>query len=93
MNDTTGLKIRDIFHFRYGICQMIFFSRANCWVGLNEKKETLWAPNANGGPDMERVRKPHYIYREQVAYLQILNSYYQPECTVLDMDRERDTIA
>lgn len=94
MSYTDGLKIRDIFHFRYGICQMVHFSRTNCWVGLNEKKQALWAPDKNGHPDMDRVRKPQYLYHEQVTFLQVLNFSFEPECSVIDYvaatDRETD---
>ncbi|GAB1257399.1 hypothetical protein [Aurantivibrio plasticivorans] len=94
MNDTYGLKIREIFHFRYGICQMVYFAPANCWVGLNEKKQTLWAPNDSGGnPQMDRVKKPNYVYSQQLAYLQILNRNYQPDCVVLDMSSKETTPA
>ncbi|MEX1034215.1 MAG: hypothetical protein WDZ30_12700 [Cellvibrionaceae bacterium] len=88
MNDTTGLTIRDIFHFRYGICQMVFFAPAKCWIGLNEKKQSLWAPDRKGHPDMDRVRKPQYLYREQLPYLEILNPHFQPDCMVLSMNTE-----
>lgn len=90
MNDTAGLTIREIFHFRYGICQMVYFASSRCWIGLNEKKQTLWAPDGKGHPDMERVRRPHYIYRTQLPYLEILNSHYEPDCMVLEAGREEE---
>jgi len=90
MQDTLGLKIREIFHFRYGICQLVYFAGANCWIGLNEKKQTLWAPDEKGGPQMERIRKPHYIYSEQIAYLEILNPHYVPDCMVLDLRKREE---
>ncbi|GAB1266201.1 hypothetical protein NBRC116492_30110 [Aurantivibrio infirmus] len=92
MNDTFGLKIREIFHFHYGICQMIYFAGGNCWVGLNEKNESLWAPDIDGGPNMDRVRKPQYLYREQLSYLEILNSAYQADCMIIEKQKE-DSIA
>lgn len=88
MNDTFGLTIRDIFHFRHGICQMVYFGPSRCWIGLNEKKESLWAPDDRGHPDMSRVRKPHYILQQQLSYLEVLNPHYKPDCMVLSMNNE-----
>lgn len=93
MNDTYGLNIREIFHFRYGICQMVYFSPARCWVGLNEKKQTLWAPDDGGNPNMGRVRRPTFVYREQLSYLEILNRHYKPDCEVISLRRDELTSA
>lgn len=85
-----GLKIREIFHFRYGICQMVYFSGAGCWIGLNEKKQSLWAPDKLGHPDMDRVRRPPYLYEEQIPYLEILNHHYVPDCNLIPLGRKEE---
>lgn len=90
MYDNSGLTIREIFHFRYGICQMVYFSGSRSWIGLNEKKQTLWAPDKGGHPDMDRMRKPHYIYQEQVAYVEILNPHYKPDVMLLSLKEGKE---
>src|SRR5690606_792200 len=93
MYATSGLNIREIFHSRYGICQLIHYSPGRCWIGLNEKKQSLWAPDRAGNPDLDRLRRPNFLYREHLAYLEILNPHFQADVMVISQRAEEGNSA
>ena len=86
----SGLNIREIFHARYGICQLVYFAGTKSWIGVNEKKQSLSAPDKQGYPDLERLRRATFLYREQIPYLEILNPHYQADVMLLSLRQRRE---
>ena len=85
----TGLNIREVFHMQFGICQLIYFSGTRSWIGINEKKQSLAGPDRQGYPDLDKLKRAAFLYREQVPYLQILNPHYQPDVMLLSLQRNQ----
>ena len=77
MSDLYGLKAHEIYHRQFGICQLVYVAVSRCWVGLNEKKEPLTAPDKDGFPELDRLQSARYVYQEWLTYLQILDPSYQ----------------
>jgi len=88
----SGLNVREIFHRQYGICQLIYFAGTRSWVGLNEKKQSLTAPDRTGYPDLDNLKRATYLYREQLPYLEILNANFTPDVMVLSLRQDRENI-
>ena len=86
----TGLNIREIFHVHYGICQLVFFAGTRSWIGINEKKQSLVAPDKSGYPDLDRLRRAVFLYREQLPYLEILNPHFKPDVMLLSLRKETE---
>lgn len=87
----TGLNIREIFHMRYGICQLVYFAGTASWIGINEKKQSLSAPDNKGYPNLDKLRRAVYLYREQIPYLEVLNPHFKPDVMVLSLRREEES--
>ncbi len=91
MRDTAGLNIREIFHFNYGICQLVYHAATRSWIGINERKQSLSAPDRQGYPDLDKLRRPKFLYTEQVSYLEILNPHYKPDAMLLSLRRDEQS--
>lgn len=74
--DTLGLDIREIYHQRYGLCQLIHYAAGGEWIGFDEKMHVLMANDLNGIPDIERMRLARYVFDEWQTHLQILEPSY-----------------
>ena len=92
MRDTAGLNIREIFHRDYGICQLVYHAATRTWIGINEKKQSVSAPDRQGYPDLEKLTRPKFLYTEQLSYLEILNPYYKPDAMLLSLRRKSETV-
>ena len=87
----SGLNIREIFHMHYGICQLVYFSGTRSWVGVNEKKQSLAAPDKDGYPDLDKLKRAVFLYREQIPYLEILNPHFKPDVMLLSLRQARES--
>jgi hypothetical protein len=86
----TGLNIREIFHMHYGICQLVYFAGTGSWIGINEKKQSLATSDNKGYPNLDKLRRAVFLYREQIPYLEILNPHFKPDVMVLSLRRDQE---
>ena len=43
-----------------------------------------------GYPDLDKLKRAAFLYREQIPYLQILNPHFQPDVLVLSLRRNQE---